>query len=106
MILVTFSFAIAGFLIDLMWVSIYVIINLMAQADPSIAASAVTVGIYHPAPQFANDILNTSTGISRGESIVLPLTAQPQLKISFNNLSGPIRSGMPLHLMAAGVASI
>lgn len=66
LILVTFSFAIAGFLIDLMWVSIYVIINLMAQADPSIAASAVTVGIYHPAPQFANDILNTSTGISPG----------------------------------------
>jgi len=58
LILVTFSFAIAGFLIDLMWVSIYVVMNLMAQADPNITASAVSSGIYHPAPQFANDILN------------------------------------------------
>jgi hypothetical protein len=59
LILVTFSFAIAGFLIDLMWVSIYVIINLMAQADPKMAASAagISTGIYHPAPQFANDLL-------------------------------------------------
>src|ERR1035437_3801494 len=49
LILVTFSFAIAGFLIDLMWVSIYVVINLMAQADPKIVASTVSTGIYHPA---------------------------------------------------------
>ena len=57
LILVTFSFAIAGFLIDLMWVSVYVIINLLVQADPNITAAQVTTGIYHPAPQFANDIL-------------------------------------------------
>jgi hypothetical protein len=69
LILVTFSFAIAGFLIDLMWVSIYVVINLMSQADPSMASSigtSVTSGIYHPAPQFANDVLNNSTGFSLG----------------------------------------
>ncbi len=35
-ILVTFSFAIAGFLIDLMWVATYLIINLFANADPQI----------------------------------------------------------------------
>ena len=58
LILVTFSFAIAGFLIDLMWVSIYVVINLMSQADPNITASAVGTAIYHPAPQFANDVLD------------------------------------------------
>jgi len=57
LILVTFSFAIAGFLIDLMWVSIYAVINLMAQADPKILASTVNASIYHPAPQYANDLL-------------------------------------------------
>ena len=57
LILVTFSFAIAGFLIDLMWVSIYVVINLMAQADPHIVTATVNAGVYHPAPQFANDLL-------------------------------------------------
>jgi hypothetical protein len=66
LILVTFSFAIAGFLIDLMWVSIYVVINLMAQADPQIVASSVAKGIYSPAPQFANDVLNSSAGFSLG----------------------------------------
>jgi hypothetical protein len=67
LILVTFSFAIAGFLIDLMWVSIYVVINLMSQADPNITASAVGTAIYHPAPQFANDVLNdTKAAISLG----------------------------------------
>ena len=61
LILVTFSFAIAGFLIDLMWVSIWVVINLMGQADPQIqsliTSNAIQQSVYHPAPQFANDIL-------------------------------------------------
>jgi hypothetical protein len=67
LVLVTFSFAIAGFLIDLMWVSVYVVINLMHQADSNIVVSSVTAGIYHPAPQFANDtLLNASKDFSIG----------------------------------------
>jgi hypothetical protein len=62
LILVTFSFAIAGFLIDLMWISIWVVINLMGQADPQIqsliTANTIQASVYHPAPQFANDILS------------------------------------------------
>jgi hypothetical protein len=62
LILVTFSFAIAGFLIDLMWISIWVVINLMGQADPQIqsliTANTLQASVYHPAPQFANDILS------------------------------------------------
>jgi len=57
LVLVTFSFAIAGFLIDLMWVSTYVVINVMHQADDKIMVTDVATGIYHPAPQFANDTL-------------------------------------------------
>jgi len=64
LILVTFSFAIAGFLIDLMWVSIWVVINLMGQADPQIqsliTANTIQASVYHPAPQFANDILSNN----------------------------------------------
>jgi hypothetical protein len=39
-----------------MWVSVYIVINLMSQADPKIVASVVSTSIYHPAPQFANDL--------------------------------------------------
>jgi hypothetical protein len=35
LLLVTFSYAIAGFLIDFMWTTIYLVINLFAQADPN-----------------------------------------------------------------------
>jgi hypothetical protein len=34
LVLVTFSYAIAGFLIDFMWTAIYLVINLFASADP------------------------------------------------------------------------
>lgn len=34
LILITFSFAIAGFVIDIMWVGIYLVINLFANLDP------------------------------------------------------------------------
>jgi hypothetical protein len=62
LVLVTFSFAIAGFLIDMMWVSTYAVINVMSQADSTGKIIATTdpkyveAGIYHPAPQFANDL--------------------------------------------------
>ncbi|MBI3070324.1 MAG: hypothetical protein HYY87_03410, partial [Candidatus Levybacteria bacterium] len=44
LLLVTFSFAIAGFLIDAMWVSIYLLINVILGVNPKIAAdiSAIT----------------------------------------------------------------
>lgn len=67
LILVTFSFAIAGFLIDLMWISIYVVLNLMHTIDPNIiatGANSVGNGIYHPAPQFANDVLSGNGAFS------------------------------------------
>jgi len=35
LLLITFSFAIAGFMIDIMWVAIYLIINLFATLDPT-----------------------------------------------------------------------
>ena len=59
LILVTFSFAIAGFLIDIMWVSIYFIANVMGQADSTgaITSSMVATNIYQPAPAFANNVL-------------------------------------------------
>lgn len=37
LILITFSFAIAGFVLDIMWVGIYLVINIFASLDPTIA---------------------------------------------------------------------
>lgn len=36
LILVTFSFAIAGFLVDLMWVTIYLVVNILSAAAPDL----------------------------------------------------------------------
>lgn len=37
LILITFSFAIAGFVLDIMWVAIYLVINIFASLDPVLA---------------------------------------------------------------------
>jgi len=39
-LLVTFSFAIAGLLIDIMWITIYLFINILIPADPKMASTA------------------------------------------------------------------
>ena len=57
LLLVTFSFAIAGFLIDIMWVVIYLIINTLVAADPKMAAGAagdLTSQLNTSALNFAN----------------------------------------------------
>ncbi|MCL5433140.1 MAG: hypothetical protein M1524_03470 [Patescibacteria group bacterium] len=46
LILVTFSYAIAGFLIDIMWVLLYLMISLFASIDPSIVPATVTAKLY------------------------------------------------------------
>ncbi len=43
-LLVTFSFAIAGFLIDVMWIAVYLFINVLIGADPKIADATATAG--------------------------------------------------------------
>lgn len=61
LILVTFSFAVAGFLIDMMYLASYVIITVMATADPAPIGGAVGA-IGNPAngidPKFTLSILN------------------------------------------------
>ncbi len=43
-LLVTFSFAIAGLLIDIMWITVYLFINILVSADPKIVDTATTAG--------------------------------------------------------------
>ncbi len=58
-IMVTLSFAIAGLLIDLMWASTYVVINVMGNADENISAKKATEGLYnHPISYF--DLMGTN----------------------------------------------
>lgn len=55
----TFSFALAGLLIDLMYVAMYVIINLLAQADPLIPIGKVTANLNTPPIGFTNELYST-----------------------------------------------
>ncbi len=60
-VMVTFSFAIAGFLVDMMWVSTYVAVNVIGSTDTvkQFNSNDVISRINEPPPQFANDFLNT-----------------------------------------------
>ena len=58
LILVTFSFAIAGLLIDVMWIVIYLFINVLSAADPSLAAGGagkITQDLNNTTLNFANN---------------------------------------------------
>ncbi len=65
LLLVTFSFAIAGFLVDLMWVTVFLVINILLAADPNIQSAwgvgtkyALSSHIFDSPVGFANDMLN------------------------------------------------
>ena len=72
LVLVTFSFAIAGLLIDVMWIAIYLFINVLSQADPSFGPAAAgkvtqslnntTLGFVNNAGLYNNGILGVTTG--------------------------------------------
>ena len=55
LVLVTFSFAIAGLLIDLMWLTIYLVINTFALADSNIQAGQVTLALNRNPLDFAGN---------------------------------------------------
>ncbi len=58
-IMVTLSFAVAGFLIDIMWTSTYVVINVMGNADKNISVRKASEGLYnHPISYF--DLMGTN----------------------------------------------
>lgn len=60
-VLVTFSLAIAGLLIDFMWIVTYFAINILTQADPTLfGASPVTNNLMQAAPGFANATVDPS----------------------------------------------
>lgn len=69
LILVTFSLAIAGFLIDLMWVLIIVIVNVLASADSQLLA-AIKPGSYITTFSMS-DVVGGFFGIARGTSVVV-----------------------------------
>lgn len=72
LLLVTFSFAIAGFLIDIMWITVYLFINILISADPKIvdataAAGTITKQLNTPSLNFANNVFDGGLlGIATG----------------------------------------
>lgn len=64
LILVTFSFAIAGLMIDIMWLLVYATINIFASLDPQLQTqvSSITSGISLTPFDFANNISGAPGG--------------------------------------------
>lgn len=64
-IIVTFSYAIAGFLIDMMYVSIYLLVALASQASPSIAVDVQNI-VQSTNPIVAANIISAGGGKTGG----------------------------------------
>lgn len=74
-ILATFSFAIAGLLIDLMWVFTYLSVNVLVSAHPgSMSASTITRDIQTPPIGFVDKIFNgkTTLELPGGSKVNIP----------------------------------
>lgn len=80
LILVTFSFAIAGLLIDFMWLNIYIIINVFASVDPKIPVPTVVNNLH----QNPFDFVNNSFG--NGGILQIALRAATSIYDTFNNI--------------------
>jgi hypothetical protein len=59
-ILVTLSFPIAGFMVDLMWVSTYTIVNVVSQADPAAQPGDFQNQLTSAPPAFANNYFQST----------------------------------------------
>lgn len=57
-IMVTLSFAVAGLLIDLMWTSTYVVINVMGNADKNISTKKSTEQLYNHAIGYFDQVVS------------------------------------------------
>ncbi len=70
-VLITFSFAIAGLLIDMMYVVIYLVIGIIAQADPAFGSHVTTVNqnLYQPPIGFVNEVFSTGNTSQGGGGV-------------------------------------
>lgn len=69
-LLVTFSYAIAGFLIDMMWTSTYLVINVMSQASPKIITADATTSIKQDPIGFTNDLFGHNTCLDSSTPVI------------------------------------
>lgn len=90
-ILVTFSFAIAGFLIDVMWIITYLMINLFATIDPALQAQlqGLTTNVVSDPFSFANATSSTGGGIFG----IAAKASGSIYQIVFNAVNGIISNG-------------
>lgn len=56
--MITLSFGIAGFVIDLMWVSTYTVINIVGRADPKLSTEIATENLNNNTFEFTNNALS------------------------------------------------
>ena len=60
LILITFSLAIAGFLIDLMWVVTFFVVNIIVSADKTLSAQIATSDLFQNPIGYVNDLFGNS----------------------------------------------
>lgn len=95
-IMVTFSFAVAGLLIDLMWASTYVVINVMNRANNNISVGKTTVQLNNHALGFFDQTLsygNQDTGQGIGGLFNLAQKGSGSVQDTINSSFG--QSGAP-----------
>lgn len=89
LILVTFSFAIAGFLIDIMWLSIYLILNIFSSADPLISAGIVNSKIHEPPVGFVNEIFKPQSSLDLGGVLEIARNSAFSIQNIISNMLAP-----------------
>jgi hypothetical protein len=115
-VLVTFSFAIAGFLVDLMYVFSYLFLGLIASADPAnIGSTLVTQLVNSSSPlEAANQVMTTSTPITIAGFSMNGLTGMATLPAGmigsfisplFNNAPGSLIMGTLIGFIGLNVGS-
>jgi hypothetical protein len=114
-VLVTFSFAIAGFLVDLMYVFSYLFLGLIASADPSISSTLVTQLVNSSSPlEAANKVMMTTTPITIAGFSMNGLTGMATLPAGmigsfisplFNNAPGSLIMGTLIGFIGLNVGS-
>lgn len=80
LVLVTFSFAIAGLLIDLMWLSIYIIVNFFGSLDPRIPVGTIVTNLH----QNPFDFVQNSLG--NGGIFAIALRSATSVYDTLNNI--------------------
>ncbi|HEX7042538.1 MAG TPA: hypothetical protein VF189_04770 [Patescibacteria group bacterium] len=97
LILVTFSFAIAGLLIDMMWLTIYIIVNFFGSLDPRIPVNTIVVNLHQNPFAFVNN--------SFGNGGILQIALRSATSV-YDTLNAIVTGMVNVNVVVKGVVSV